>query len=120
MKAQREPLKAAAHPIQGRQLHAAVLRNTKDFASLKQEWDDLYKSCPSGTPLPSWGWLYSWWEVYGGPYDLRLITLRNGGSGLLVGLLPLMVRRPPSFGRLLLIGDDPWPLYRYVVTPYKD
>lgn len=120
MKAQREPFKAAAHPIHGRQLHAAVLRNTKDFASLRQEWDDLYKSCPSATPFSSWEWLYSWWEVYGGPYDLRLITLRDGGSGLLVGLLPLMVRHPPSFGRLLLIGDDPWPLYWYVVTPYKD
>jgi hypothetical protein len=119
VKTRHEPVNAAAHPIQGRQLRAAVLRDTKDFVSLREEWDDLYNSCLSATPFSSWEWLYSWWEVYGGAYDLRLVTLRNH-RGLLVGLLPLMVRRRPSFGRLLLIGDDPWPLYWYVVTPYKD
>jgi hypothetical protein len=102
------------------QLHTAVLRYTRDFASLQAEWDELYESCPSATPFQSWEWLYSWWEVYGeGSYELRLITLRDSG-GLLVGLLPLMVRRWPGFGRLLLIGGDRRTLYSDVMTPYKD
>jgi hypothetical protein len=100
MKTQREPTKTASRPLEGRQaLHSAVLRDTKDFASLQEEWDELYRSCPSATPFSSWEWLYSWWEAYGEGYKLRLITLREE-DGLLVGLLPLMVRH----GRLLLLG----------------
>ena len=100
-----------------RQLVTAVLRDTNDFASLKEEWDELYESCPSATPFQSWEWLYSWWEIYGeGSYGLRLVTLRDAGSGLLVGLLPLMVRR----GRLLLLGDSARALYWYIMSPYKD
>jgi hypothetical protein len=114
---EREPTEAPPRPPGGqRRLHTAVLRDTTQFASLKQEWDGLYQSCPSATPFSSWEWLYSWWEVYGeGNYKLRLITLRDEG-GLLVGLLPLMVRR----GRLFLLGDSARALYWYVTTPYKD
>src|SRR5829696_48463 len=104
MKAQREPTKTASHPTHEQRLHSAVLSHTTQFASLKEEWDDLYESCPSATPFSSWAWLYSWWEVYGeGSYKLRLITLRDE-DGLLVGLLPLMARRRLGFGRLLLLG----------------
>src|SRR5215213_11015547 len=99
---EREPTEAPPRPPGGqRRLHTAVLRDTTQFASLKQEWDGLYQSCPSATPFSSWEWLYSWWEVYGeGNYKLRLVTLRDPTSGLLVGLLPHMVR----YGRLLLLG----------------
>ena len=45
---------------------------------------------------------------------MRLVTVRN--EGLLVGLLPLMVRR----GRLLLLGDNVKILYKRIATPYKD
>jgi len=97
-------------------LKTALVRDAAGFSALRQEWDDLYRGCPSATPFSSWEWLYSWWEVYGeGKYGLRLITLREEG-GLLVGLLPLMVRRR----RLLLLGDSPRALYWYVWTPYKD
>jgi hypothetical protein len=107
-------MEAASHPTRRRPLRTAVLRDTADFASLEGEWDELYQSCPRATPFQSWAWLYSWWEVYGeGSYGLRLITLRDA-DGLLVGLLPLMVRR----GRLLLLlgGVPGAPL----LTPYKD
>jgi hypothetical protein len=113
VKVEEEPKKATSRPPRQQQLHTTVLRGTKDFASLKEEWDELYESCPSATPFQSWAWLYSWWEVYGeGRYGLRLITLRDA-NGLLVGLLPLMVRR----GLLLLLGGlASAPL----ITPYKD
>src|SRR5215216_6748061 len=116
----RDLIKEESRPTRRRQpLDTTVLRDTTEFTSLEEEWDELYESCPSATPFQSWAWLCSWWEAYGGAYDLRLITFRDAG-GLLVGLLPLMVRRWPSFGRLLLIGGDKGTLYSDVVTPYKD
>src|SRR5215211_516254 len=113
MHAERGHEKANSRPI-ARSLEIEVLTEAKDFVALEAEWDDLYESCPSATPFSSWAWLYSWWEVYGeGSYGLRLITLRNA-DGLLVGLLPLMVRRRLGFGRLLFVGDSPRILYDYV------
>jgi CelD/BcsL family acetyltransferase involved in cellulose biosynthesis len=111
MKGERAPTQAAsrppsAHQKQRRRLRAAVVRDTEGYASLREEWDGLYRSCPSATPFSSWEWLYSWWEAYEeGHYGLRLITLRNE-SGLLVGLLPLMMAR-----RGLLLGDGARILY---------
>lgn len=86
-------------------LNDAVLDEARAFATLKQEWDELYADSPLATPFQSWAWLYSWWEIYGENYDLRLITIRAGG--LLVGILPMMLeRRWGLFGRLLFIGKD--------------
>ena len=110
MKARGGPTKATPPPTEWR-LEIAVLRNARDIASLEGEWDDLYRHSPRANPFQSWAWLYSWWEYYGRGYGLRLITVRDGV--LLVGLLPLMVRR----GRLLLLGGA---LMNPLMTPYKD
>jgi Acetyltransferase (GNAT) domain len=115
VRAEKEPAEATSRPTGERRLHSAILRDAGDFRSLREEWDGLYRSCPSATPFSSWEWLYSWWEAYEEGYKLRLITLRDPESGLLVGLLPLMVRR----GRLLLLGGDRLTLYN-PITPYKD
>src|SRR3712207_9292996 len=75
-----------------------VLEDSKAFAALEEEWEELYRHCPSATPFQSWAWLYSWWEHYGeGRYELRLVTLRSE-EGLLVGLIPLMLERRGGFG----------------------
>jgi CelD/BcsL family acetyltransferase involved in cellulose biosynthesis len=104
MKAQGEHTKAKPRPT-GQRLDTAVLRDATDFASLEEEWDDLYRHSPRATPFQSWAWLYSWWESYGGEgYELRLVTVRDG-EGLLVGILPLMLERRWCFGRLLLVGS---------------
>jgi CelD/BcsL family acetyltransferase involved in cellulose biosynthesis len=91
-----------ARPTQ--HLRITVLERDHDFAALKEEWEELYRSSPLATPFQSWAWLYSWWEYYGEYYELRLIVLRNGD--LLVGIIPLMLeRRWLFFGRLLFIGS---------------
>jgi CelD/BcsL family acetyltransferase involved in cellulose biosynthesis len=87
-----------------------VLGDTQDFVALEADWDDLHRNAPLATPFQSWAWLFSWWESYGGPYELRLITIRDGG--LLVGLLPLMLHRLAPLARLLFIGTGP--------TDYQD
>src|SRR3712207_9508983 len=82
-----------------------VLEDSKAFAALEEEWEELYRHCPSATPFQSWAWLYSWWEHYGeGRYELRLVTLRSE-EGLLAGLLPLMLERRRGFGRLPFVGS---------------
>ena len=87
-----------------------VLDSPHDFASLEEEWEDLYRNAPHATPFQSWAWLYSWWEFYGEDYDLCLVTIRDGS--LLVGLMPLMLERRGGFGRLLFLGTGP--------TDYQD
>jgi len=79
-----------------------VLGSAQDFAALEEEWEDLHRNAPLATPFQSWAWLYSWWESYGGGYELRLITVRD--ESLLVGIIPLMLERRVGFGRLLFIG----------------
>ncbi len=87
-----------------------LLENTRDFAALEVEWEDLYRSSPRVTPFQSWSWLYSWWNSYGDGFKLRLVTVRCGN--LLVGLVPLMLERRAGFGRLLFIGTG--------ITDYQD
>src|SRR5918997_3540629 len=84
-------------------LEATVVRDGEGFAALEEEWDALYEACPKATPFQSWAWLYSWWEHYGDPYELRLIAVRDAG-GNLVGLVPLMLERRWGRGRLLFVG----------------
>jgi CelD/BcsL family acetyltransferase involved in cellulose biosynthesis len=89
----------------------AILKNAWEFAALEEEWEDLYRDSPQATPFQSWAWLYSWWEHYAEGHELRLVTMRNA-SGLLVGLVPLMLERRRGFGRLLFIGTG--------LTDYQD
>jgi CelD/BcsL family acetyltransferase involved in cellulose biosynthesis len=81
-----------------------TVQTTRAFTDLEQEWEDLYGDSPLATPFQSWAWLYSWWESYGEGYELRLITVRDDGEGLLVGILPLVLERRWGFGKLLFVG----------------
>ena len=67
-----------------------VHRDTAAFEALAEEWDDLLDRCSPATPFQSHGWLCSWWQSYGRPGRLRLVTVRRGGR--LVAAAPLMVR----------------------------
>src|SRR4051794_33723071 len=92
----------SSRPAEG--LAAAVVEDEREFAALEEEWEELYWEDPLATPFQSWAWLYSWWEAYGDGHSLRIIALRNG-EGLLVSLLPLMLRRNRlGFGRLMFLG----------------
>jgi CelD/BcsL family acetyltransferase involved in cellulose biosynthesis len=83
-----------------------VVEDSRGFAELEEEWEDLHRQCPWATPFLSWAWLYSWWEAYGENYELRLITVRNA-RGLLVGILPFMIEfRNVFVSRLLFVGTE--------------
>ena len=83
----------------------AVVEEGRGFAELEGEWDGLHAASPAATPFQSWAWLYSWWEHYGqGRHRLRLVTVREGAGGPLVGVAPLMVEGRRGPGGLLLGG----------------
>ena len=83
----------------------AVVEEGRGFAELEGEWDGLHAASPAATPFQSWAWLYSWWEHYGqGRHRLRLVTVREGAGGPLVGVAPLMVEGRRGPGRLLFVG----------------
>jgi CelD/BcsL family acetyltransferase involved in cellulose biosynthesis len=94
-------------PVAGRSsggtFAVGILDDSAAFADLEREWHDLYLDSPRATPFQSWAWLYSWWEVYGKGPKLRLVTVRDG-EGLLVGLLPLMLKGRFGAGSLSFIG----------------
>jgi hypothetical protein len=69
------------------------------FRALEDQWHALHEACPQATPFQTWEWLYTWWEFYGTPGTLRLVTARRDDR--LVGVLPLMVTGP---GRLQFVG----------------
>ncbi len=94
-----------------RNVRVEILDEVRRFAELEEEWEELHRECPRATAFQSWAWLYSWWEHYGEPYGLRLVTVRSE-DGLLVGLLPLMIERRGGLGRLLFIGTG--------ITDYLD
>jgi Acetyltransferase (GNAT) domain len=76
-----------------------VITDSDHFRALEHQWRALYDAAPLATPFQTWEWLYTWWEVYGTPDTLRLVTARDGDR--LAGLLPLMIT---AAGRLEFVG----------------
>jgi CelD/BcsL family acetyltransferase involved in cellulose biosynthesis len=58
-----------------------IVENTKTFAALEGEWDDLYRNSPRATPFQSWAWLYSWWEFYGEGWEKRVAEAATRALG---------------------------------------
>ena len=98
-------------PYVGETLKVEVLKSTREFAALEEEWEELFRNAPNATPFQSWSWLYSWWEHYGEGCELVLTSIRRH-DGTLVGVVPLMLERRRSFGRLFFLGTG--------VTDYLD
>ena len=69
---------------------AEVIRDPAAFDGLAGEWDALVDRCAPATPFQSHAWLSSWWQSYGRPGRLRLVTVRRDGR--LVAVAPLMLR----------------------------
>ncbi len=56
----------------------------------KQEWEDLLFRAANKSVFMTWEWLVTWWEVYGGSYDLWWLISKNE-NGKVIGGLPLYV-----------------------------
>ncbi|MFI9837194.1 GNAT family N-acetyltransferase [Nonomuraea sp. NPDC051941] len=64
-----------------------VVREGAELAALSAEWADLYARSSAATPFQSYGWLSSWWRVYGTPGRLRVFLAHRDGR--LVAAAPL-------------------------------
>lgn len=68
-----------------------------DFASLKDEWDNLLLQSQTPTPFLSWDYLDVWWDVYGDKgFDVKLFIARDAWNKL-IGVAPLMISRKGAF-----------------------
>ncbi|MET7326632.1 GNAT family N-acetyltransferase [Nonomuraea sp. NPDC005650] len=64
-----------------------VVTESTGLAALSAEWADLYARSSAATPFQSYGWLSSWWRVYGSPGRLRVFLAYRDGR--LVAAAPL-------------------------------
>ena len=72
-------------------LTTEVETSSEAFSALRDEWRDLLDDSRADTPFLRWEWLYSWWEVFGGGKQLRLVTVRGRPDGRLLALAPMML-----------------------------
>jgi CelD/BcsL family acetyltransferase involved in cellulose biosynthesis len=82
-------------------LNLSTIRDSKDFHSLRDEWNELLKLSKSDTIFLRWEWLYNWWLVYGrGTNQLYIIIVREGSR--LLGVAPLYIKkRYLNFSRII-------------------
>ena len=79
------------------------LHDLGGLEAIRDEWSELWKTCPLATPFQAPEWLIPWCRYLGGG---RAWTLALRSEGKLVGLAPLHVYTPPETGErtLLLLG----------------
>lgn len=73
--------------------------DANSFRALDAEWDALYERSSCRSVFLRWGWLHSWWCVFGEGHGLRIYAARDA-TGRLVGIAPLYRR----------IEHAPWPI----------
>jgi len=86
----------------------ACIEDIAGFRALRREWAELHTSCPYTTPFNSWDWSFSWWQAYGAPRQLKIVTFRSGPT--LIGIAPFFLTAERTDVRvrcrvLRLIGD---------------
>jgi len=75
-----------------------TITDSAGFHAMREEWAELLESSTSDCVFLTWEWLHTWWKHLGAGRQLDLIAVRQGEE--LIGLAPLMVRRP-RLGRLI-------------------
>lgn len=80
--------------------HHEIVCDPETLAALVPAWRELWRRTKA-TPFQSPDWLTPWWDIFA-PGELRIITVRDGGS--LVGLAPLYREQGRYGSRLLPVG----------------
>lgn len=83
--------------VRAEDLILTTLRDQSAFEELESEWSLLLEQSEANNVFLSWDWVRVWWVVYGEPYELYLMEVRDE-DGTLVAIAPLKIARGP-FGR---------------------
>jgi CelD/BcsL family acetyltransferase involved in cellulose biosynthesis len=68
-------------------LRVSIVRDEKEFDSLREPWNALLGQSSSETVFLTWEWLFSWWNSYGSGKRLWILKIEKNGE--LIGLAPL-------------------------------
>ncbi len=98
------------------QYHLRAIHEVAGLHELEDAWTDLLLASPTSTVFSSFQWCDAWWRHFGGGKRLNVVTVRDG-SGELVGVAPLMVRRFGPFRKLEFIGAGLSDYSDFVVHP---
>lgn len=75
-----------------RELMVQLVTDGEQLKEIKDDWDELLESSQSSSVFLTWEWMYTWWNYFGRDTILRIVAVRNG-TGRLIGLAPLCIRR---------------------------
>ncbi len=66
---------------------------TAGLISLRPGWEELSADAETASPFNSWTWLATWWQVFGGGYQLRIFVVRDGTRIIAIAPFYTMVFR---------------------------
>jgi len=70
-------------------LKVEVIKTTKEFQNLREEWNNLLSESKADTIFLTWEWLFTWWENYGMNRELTIFLIKE--KEMLIGIAPLMI-----------------------------
>lgn len=73
-----------------------VVATLEGFMALREEWTALLHKSRAANLFLTWEWMFTWWQIFGGRFELMLLTVRRGEA--LVGIAPLLRERRWAFG----------------------
>jgi CelD/BcsL family acetyltransferase involved in cellulose biosynthesis len=76
----------------------------EEFATMREEWNDLVDRSPNPSVFLRWEWHYSWWEAY--HLTCETWILRMDMDGVLVGICPLCIRKIAAIRSLELCSTS--------------
>jgi len=77
------------------------IENTRDFDSLREEWNALLERSSANGVFLTWEWIRTWWTHLAERHQLSIAAIRS--EGRLVGIAPLAIR-PAAIKRLFLFS----------------
>jgi CelD/BcsL family acetyltransferase involved in cellulose biosynthesis len=88
-----------------REIHAAWISSTEEFAQLAPEWRELLASSGLENVFLTFEWMSTWWRHFGRGGKLAVIAIRAGDK--LVGIAPFYVKLRFGLVRCLaFLADD--------------
>ncbi len=78
-------------------IEVRLISNTEDFATIKQEWNDLLLISDSNAIFLTWEWAFSWWENFSdSSHTLFILVITDNNKT--IAIAPLVIIKRIFFG----------------------